>query len=96
MAAITGGIASFLLQKEHPDSADTGDFADSSASREPAPLSLVDCSFSLALLHLHTLCSLQIMNTPLAMITAAPTKVNASGISFQNSQPSAVAQMMAV
>ncbi|KGB27049.1 hypothetical protein HPDFL43_00028550 [Hoeflea phototrophica DFL-43] len=47
-------------------------------------------------LHPSARCSRQMMNTPLAMITAAPTNVSMSGISFQIIQPRSVAQMMAV
>lgn len=47
-------------------------------------------------LHPTARCSRQMMNTPLAMITAAPTKVRASGISVQKIQPRSVAHMMAV
>lgn len=70
--------------------------ADSSASRGLASVVTVAGYQMQNVSYLATLCSRQMMNTPLAMITAAPTKVSASGISFQNSQPSAVAQMMAV
>lgn len=66
-----------------------------SGSREPESVGVAS-PLNIGPLHPTALCSRQMMNTPLAMITAAPAKVRASGISVQNSQPNRVAQMMAV